>query len=181
MFRPLVRLMCVVACVAGCARVVPPAAVHVASTSTTAVPQHQPPVRCGPRHLRACTPKQRAALHRWLLLLAARQWIAGLPAPYVPYCGGDLPPCYVRERESHNTYGIVSTHYGCSGWHCYGAWQFDPTTLSDAARHVGLPELVETNGVQHLDRWSWYTPKMEDDAARYEWADGAGCAHWSAC
>lgn len=98
------------------------------------------------------------------------------PAPTVPRpqvvwpvslqpCGGDLPPCSVKQAESHGDYSAFNPT-GCSGFGCYGAWQ-----LSGAwAGRLGLP----------LDL-SQATPEQQDNAARLLWAGGAGCANWAAC
>ena len=91
-------------------------------------------------------------------------------------CGGNLPPCSVCQRESHCTYGIVSKHFGCSGYHCYGKWQFNPETWR---------KVVDSNGLNvprwPLTDWSAVTPQQEDQVASALWNNGAGCSHWSAC
>lgn len=101
-------------------------------------------------------------------------------------CGGDLPPCYVCIRESHCTYGIVSPNEGCTGYRCYGKWQFDPRTYSNAARVLGYPSLFDPcpgniNCLFHPERWASVTPAMEDGAAREVWNGGRNCSAWNAC
>lgn len=101
-------------------------------------------------------------------------------------CGGDLPPCYVCQRESHCTYGIVSRTINCAPYVCYGKWQFNPRTYTTAARAVGAPTLFDASpkdpfAVYRPDRWAQVTPADEDAAARWVWAGGAGCNAWAAC
>lgn len=91
-------------------------------------------------------------------------------------CGGNLPPCHVCQRESHCTYGIVSNG-GCSGWNCYGKWQFDPTTWRAVVQRYGLTDIPAWPPTD----WARVTPAMEDRVAAALWAEGAGCGHWAAC
>lgn len=80
-------------------------------------------------------------------------------------CGGDLPPCYVKQRESGGNYGAVNWS-GCGGRGCFGAWQFS----GEWAGKLGLPlDLTQA------------TPAQQDEAARILWNHGAGCSNWSAC
>lgn len=92
------------------------------------------------------------------------------PRPTIDYssmepCGGDLPPCYVKQRESGGNYGAYNPH-GCGGQGCYGAWQFSGAW----AGKLGLPQDLSTA-----------TPQQQDDAARQLWNGGAGCGNWAAC
>lgn len=88
-------------------------------------------------------------------------------------CGGDLPPCWVKARESHGNYGAVNSS-GCR-WTdksgtvhvgCFGAWQFGTMW----AGRLGLPDDLSTA-----------TPAQQDAAARELWAGGRGCGNWGAC
>lgn len=88
-------------------------------------------------------------------------------------CGGDLPPCKVKQRESGGNYQAQNPR-GCSGRGCWGAWQFDPRTWDGVARRMGRSDLV---GV----RPDLASPADQDAVARAAWANGAGCAHWAAC
>lgn len=80
-------------------------------------------------------------------------------------CGGDLPPCYVKARESGGSYTAYNPN-GCGGYSCYGAWQFSGAW----AGKLGLPLDLSTA-----------TPAQQDEAARRLWANGAGCSNWGAC
>lgn len=91
-------------------------------------------------------------------------------------CGNNLPPCSVCMRESRCTYGIVSNG-GCSGWNCYGKWQFDPTTWRSTVHRYGLTDIPDWP----VTSWAQVTPAMEDRVAAALWANGAGCGHWAAC
>ena len=81
-------------------------------------------------------------------------------------CGGDLPPCEVKRRESGGRYDAYNPR-GCvtdRGRGCYGAWQFS----HEWACKLGLPcDLTEA------------TPEQQDDAARILWDGGRGCGNWS--
>jgi hypothetical protein len=91
-------------------------------------------------------------------------------------CGANLPPCWVCQRESRCTYGIVSNG-GCSGWNCYGKWQFDPTTWRAVVERYGLTDIP----AWPVTDWAKVTPAMEDRVAAALWAGGSGCGHWNAC
>lgn len=80
-------------------------------------------------------------------------------------CGGDLPPCWVKQKESDGNYSAVNPT-GCGGHSCGGAWQFDPRTWNGYG------------GYQHAQD---APPDVQDARARELWANGAGCSHWSAC
>lgn len=81
------------------------------------------------------------------------------------WCGGDLPPCYVKARELGGDYGAVNPT-GCSGRSCGGAWQFDPVTWAGYGGYASA-ELAPA--------------AVQDARAREVWAGGAGCGAWSAC
>jgi hypothetical protein len=89
-------------------------------------------------------------------------------------------------RESHCTYGIVSKSLGCTGYVCYGKWQFDPRTWTNYARQLGFPKLCDQVGNGQCigyspGRWSQVTPAMEDAVAAAGWNGGQGCGAWNAC
>lgn len=93
---------------------------------------------------------------------------ACLPPAEGPYssmepCGGDLPPCYVKARESGGDYRARNNSE--PGAAC-GAWQIIGSTW-DA--YGGYPEACGA------------PPWVQDNKARELWAGGAGCGHWAAC
>lgn len=75
-------------------------------------------------------------------------------------CGGDLPPCYVKMRESGGSYSARNPSGAC------GAWQIMPGTWNFFA---GFSSACDA------------PPAVQDEKARLLWAGGAGCGHWSAC
>lgn len=77
-------------------------------------------------------------------------------------CGGDLPPCYVKQRESGGDYGAVNPA-GCGGYSCGGAWQFDPRTWNDYGGYHYAQDAP---------------PEVQDARARELYAGGAGASHW---
>jgi hypothetical protein len=88
---------------------------------------------------------------------------ASSPAGYP--CGGDLPPCWVLDRESgYNdgddfTYDIHAYNpSGCGRRGCYGKWQCDPRSCDGTG-----------------------TEAEQDAEARRLWDGGRGCSHWGAC
>ena len=85
-------------------------------------------------------------------------------APPSGRCGGSLPPCYVMMRESRGNIRAQNPRSTASGkWQFLDStWRRIPGTGGYAkARHA--PEHVQ------------------DAAARWLWAGGRGCSHWSAC
>lgn len=72
-------------------------------------------------------------------------------------CGGDLPPCWVMQRESHGNINAYNPT-GCGGRGCYGKWQCDPRTCSGKG-----------------------TEAQQDAEAAALWDHGRGCSHWAAC
>lgn len=72
-------------------------------------------------------------------------------------CGGDLPPCWVMNRESGGSTSAYNPT-GCSGRGCYGKWQCDPRTCDGTGSEA-----------------------EQDAEARRVWDGGRGCAHWNAC
>ncbi len=85
--------------------------------------------------------------------------------PSLEPCGGDLPPCWVAQKESGGSYTAYNPT-GCGGRGCYGKWQFS----GEWAGKLGLPEDLATA-----------TPEQQDAAARELWRNGAGCSNWGAC
>lgn len=107
---------------------------------------------------------------RLLLILAVLvvSTVACLPPSSGPYasmepCGGDLPPCYVKARESGGDYRARNNSE--PGAAC-GAWQIIGSTW---AGFDGYAEACDA------------PPWIQDAKARQLWAGGAGCSHWSAC
>lgn len=82
-------------------------------------------------------------------------------------CGAvhDLPPCWVMRRESGGNPNAYN-RTGCSGYGCYGLWQFS----GEWRCHFGLS----------CDIAAW-TPEEQTHAARTLWNHGAGCRNWAAC
>lgn len=76
-------------------------------------------------------------------------------------CGGDLPPCYVMQRESGGNIRAKNPRSTASG-----KWQFLDSTwggYGGYSRAMDAPE------------------EVQDARARALWANGRGCSHWSAC
>lgn len=80
-------------------------------------------------------------------------------------CGGDLPPCWVLERESGGDPTAVNPT-GCGGYTCGGLWQFDPRTWDGYGGFTYAQDAPAD---------------VQNDRARQVWAGGAGCSHWDAC
>lgn len=88
---------------------------------------------------------------------------AAAPAPSAGSgrCGGNLPPCYIMNRESGGNIRAKNPSSTASG-----KWQFLNSTW---AGYGGYAE-------------AWMAPESVQDAkAAQLWAGGAGCGHWSAC
>lgn len=92
-------------------------------------------------------------------------------------CGGDLPPCYVMERESsgdlriwnggcYAPVGWNGSRSPCGGSTASGKWQIIRTTW---ARYGGFLNAADA------------PEDVQDAKARALWAGGRGCSHWSAC
>lgn len=103
------------------------------------------------------------------------------PAPTVVdgawSCGGDLPPCWVLNRENPNrdltVYNGGAHHEpGYTGGNpegdstASGKWQFLRSTWN---RFMGYVNAADA---------PW---QVQDAKAREVWADGRGCRAWSAC
>lgn len=78
-------------------------------------------------------------------------------------CGGDLPPCYVKQRESGGDY---SARNNSEPGAAAGAWQIIGSTWA------GFDGYAEADQAP---------PAVQDEKARELWDGGAGCSHWSAC
>lgn len=92
---------------------------------------------------------------------AARQEAARQAAAPSGRCGGNLPPCWVMQRESGGNITAQNPTSTASG-----KWQFINGTW---AGYGGYAE-------------AWMAPEHVQDAKAAElWAGGAGCGHWSAC
>lgn len=104
-----------------------------------------------------------------LILALSIGALAGcLPQASGPYtnlqpCGGDLPPCYVKQRESGGDYRARNnSEPGAAA----GAWQIIGPTW---------------NGYDGYAEADQAPPWVQDDKARELWSNGAGCSNWSAC
>lgn len=77
-------------------------------------------------------------------------------------CGGDLPPCEVKWRESRGDYSArnPSSEAAC------GAWQIITSTWNNFGGYASACDAP---------------PAVQDEKARLLWAGGAGCGHWAAC
>lgn len=76
-------------------------------------------------------------------------------------CGGDLPPCYVVQRESG----------------------FNPQAQNPTSSASGLYQFIDQTwgGYGGYARASQAPASVQAARARQVWAGGAGCAAWSAC
>lgn len=92
-------------------------------------------------------------------------------------CGGDLPPCWVLNRENPNrdltVYNGGAHHEpGYTGGNpegdstASGKWQFLRSTWNGFMGYINAADAP------------W---EVQDEKARQVWAGGRGCAHWSAC
>lgn len=91
-------------------------------------------------------------------------------------CGGDLPPCYVMQRESGGDIRIWNGgcyapvgHQGrspCGVSSASGKWQFVRGTWGGFGGYVNAADAPES---------------VQDERARQLWAGGRGCGHWAAC
>lgn len=85
-------------------------------------------------------------------------------------CGGDLPPCWVLQRESRGDPEVWNG--GCHNGPCPGGstasglWQFLRSTWA---------------GFGGYDNAADAPADVQNERAREVWAGGAGCSHWSAC
>lgn len=88
---------------------------------------------------------------------ARRHASTGAPVYGSGACGGDLPPCWVMNRESRGNIHAYNP-VGCGGDGCYGKWQCDPDSCDGTGTEA----------------------EQDAEAARL-WNGGAGCANWNAC
>jgi hypothetical protein len=92
-------------------------------------------------------------------------------------CGGQLPPCYVLQREDpsgdpaiwngscHAPVGWLGSS-PCGTSSASGLWQFIRSTWNDFAGYVNAADAPV---------------EVQNQKAALVWAGGAGCSHWSAC
>lgn len=127
--------------------------------STTVVPVEEPPTTTAPELPPEPPPPAPAPVQP-----------ASWPISLQP-CGGDLPPCHVKQRESGGDYSIWNG--GCHNGPCpgaaswaSGAWQILPSTWAGYGGYANAADAP---------------PEVQDAKARELWAGGAGCGHWSAC
>ncbi len=76
-------------------------------------------------------------------------------------CGGDLPPCYVLDRESGGD-PLAENPYSSAS----GLWQFIDSTWANYG------------GYSHA---SYAPASVQNAKAALVWDGGRGCYHWSAC
>jgi hypothetical protein len=104
-----------------------------------------------------------------------RQAAAERPEPEPPStpaygsgrCGGDLPPCAVLACESGGDIHAQNPTSSASG-----KWQFIQSTANAAARAIGRPDLVGSPA-------SSWPESVQDQAAAWLYAGGAGRGHWA--
>ena len=76
-------------------------------------------------------------------------------------CGGNLPPCYVMQRESG---GSLTARNPTSS--AAGKWQFLSSSWGGYGGYASADQAPES---------------VQDARAAQLWAGGSGCSHWSAC
>jgi Transglycosylase-like domain len=74
-------------------------------------------------------------------------------------CGGALPPCAVKQRESGGDYRADNPNSTACG-----AWQIIDSTWDNYGGYSSACDAP---------------PEVQDAKAAELWADGAGCDHWS--
>lgn len=123
------------------------------------------------------TKKQIAEASKWWTAVFLNRFLEAVTEQERLACDGNLPPCYVAERESKfNPYAVNPGHlgapYGDPGdpyppnGHASGKWQFMPGTWNGYAGYA----------------YAAAAPvKIQNDKAREVWAGGAGASHWACC
>lgn len=92
-------------------------------------------------------------------------------------CGGDLPPCFVMNRESggnlriwngrcYAPVGWTGAHSPCGGSSASGKWQFLRSTWNRFKGYLNAADAPAD---------------AQNEKARLLWAGGRGCSHWNAC
>lgn len=83
-------------------------------------------------------------------------------------CGGDLPPCWVMQRESGGNPAAISPYGFCDtgDTRCYGKWQASIGTWGGYGGYANAALAPES---------------VQDEWARSLWNNGRGCSHWNAC
>jgi hypothetical protein len=128
------------------------------------------------------TPKGRRAFHKYIVGIYFARWVEYLKRVEQNArmaCGGDLPDCYIVQRESHfNPCAVNPGHQGdrsCTGgvhdpgnpWtHASGKFQFMPGTWNN---YRGYPYAAAA------------PVSVQNAKAREVWANGAGASHWACC
>ena len=108
--------------------------------------------------------------NRWMEAAAHAERVKASSYPS-GQCGGDLPPCWVMNKESKGDIRIWNG--GCYNGPCggrsstaSGKWQFIRRTWAGFGGYANAADAPE---------------RVQDDKARQVWAGGRGCSHWSAC
>lgn len=92
-------------------------------------------------------------------------------------CGGDLPPCWVLDRENPNR---DLTAYNGGAHHPAGYLGGNPEGDSTAS---GKWQFLRStwNGFGGFVNAADAPWQVQDAKARQVWAGGRGCSHWAAC
>jgi hypothetical protein len=146
----------------------PPPSWRAAQAAQQAAQRHAAEVAAARRAAAARQPRQ-PTVHAASVGAAS---VSGLGA-----CGGDLPPCFVKKRESKGDYriwnggcyapiGWQGSRSPCGGSTASGAWQILRSTWAGFDGYINAADAP---------------PEVQDAKARLLWAGGRGCTHWSAC
>lgn len=79
-------------------------------------------------------------------------------------CGGNLPPCWVLQKESGGCSDYSTCHNSSSS--ASGKWQFVDGTWDGYGGYDSAADAPES---------------VQDEKAADLWDGGNGCSHWSAC